>query len=173
MSKQAIAKPSGQLVTGPFKFHPIANLFPMWGQAELEALAADIKEHGLRESVWLFEGKVLDGRNRSTACELAGVKIRTREFKGNRKEAISFVWSENFHRRHLTSSQAAMALAERKKIDPDFMREVVEPLAEEAKERQRLSQGRGKKGVKKVSHLNEKTRTKIAKLHGTEEAEAS
>ena len=155
------------------KFHPIANLFPMLQEVDLKSLAADIKENGLRESVWLFEGKVLDGRNRSKACEMAGVKVRTREFKGTtRKQAIAFVWSENFHRRHLTSSQAGMALAERKKLDPDFMREVVEPLMEEAKKRQRLSQGRGTKGREKVPDLI-RPRTKIAKLHGTEEAEAS
>jgi len=156
------------------KFHPIANLFPMLQEVDLESLAADIKENGLRESVWLFEGKVLDGRNRSIACEMAGVKVRTREFKGTtRKEAIAFVWSENFHRRHLTSSQAAMAVAERKTNDPDFMREVVEPLVEEAKERKRAAGGDKKSAkakaqkslVKKVSQA--KTRATIAKLHGT------
>ena len=149
------------------KFHPIANLFPMWGQAELEALAADITEHGQNVPAWLFQGKILDGRNRSRACDMAGKKLKTREFKGTKSQAIDFVWSENFHRRHMSSSQIAMSLVSRMKIDPSFMKAVVEPLKEEAKEAQRLSKGRGKKGVEKVPHLKAKTRTKIAKLHGT------
>ena len=157
------------------KFHPIANMFPMLSQDDLDALAADINEHGLNDSIWLFEDKVLDGRNRAKACELAGVKIKSRDFKGTYSEAVSFVWSENFHRRHLTSSQAGMAVAERKKLDPEFMRVVVEPMKEEANERMAAgkgadgSGGRGRKKnpVKKVSQGKTKTRTKLAKMHGT------
>ena len=72
-----------------------------------------------------------------------------------------------------------MALAERKSIDPDFMREVVEPLEEEAKEAAEAGRskggktaGRGRKKaadslVKQIPPSKAKTRTKLAKLHGT------
>ncbi len=67
--------------------------------------------------------------------ELAGLKPKTVEFNGDRRQAIDFVWSTNFDRRYLTSSQTAMVLAERRQRDPGFMKEVVEPLKEESKER--------------------------------------
>ena len=135
------------------KFHPIANLFPMLPDNELKALAEDIKQHGQREVIVSFQDKILDGRNRWTACTMAEVKPRTKKFDGTKAEAIRYVWSTNFHRRHLTSSQAGMALAERKKMDPSFVKEVVGPIQEEAKQEQRKSKGRGKKGVGKIPHL--------------------
>ena len=40
--------------------------------AEFDALVVDIKAHGLREPVVMYEDKVLDGRNRVLACQRAG-----------------------------------------------------------------------------------------------------
>lgn len=73
--------------------------------AELQDLAEDIKQHGQCDPVWLFEGKVLDGRNRARACDLAGVKPKTVEFNGDHRQAIDIVLPTNFHRRYLTPSQ--------------------------------------------------------------------
>jgi hypothetical protein len=42
---------------------------------EFEGLCADIKAHGLQEAIWEFEGKILDGRNRSRACHELGMEI--------------------------------------------------------------------------------------------------
>jgi hypothetical protein len=52
-------------MTDKLKFHPIADLFPLMEGAEFDDLVADIKKNKLRESIVLFEHKVLDGRNRS------------------------------------------------------------------------------------------------------------
>ena len=121
-------------------FHPIASIFPLFEGESLERLADDIRQNGLRESAWLFEGKILDGRNRSTACTMAGVKLETREFSGSYAEAIAFVWSENFHRRHLDSGQAAVADAKRVKMVSEYAA-IVEKMKAEAKGRKRGGQG--------------------------------
>lgn len=91
------------------KFHPFAEVFPLLDDGEFDALVADIKQHGLREKIWLYEGKILDGRNRFLACKTAKVEPQFREYKGD--DALAFVVSLNVQRRHLTESQRAMAAA--------------------------------------------------------------
>lgn len=163
------------------KSHPIADIFPMLSDDDLRGLSADIKANGQRDPIIVFQGKILDGRNRYKACGVAGVVAKTTDFKGSRSEAMTFVWSTNFHRRHLTSSQAAMALAERKKIDPKFVLAVIEPLKQEAAEAKTAGQksggktagsGRTKENslVEKVPPSKDKTRAKVAKMHGTNSA---
>jgi hypothetical protein len=55
--------------------HPAADLFPLMSEAELRELGEDIKANGLRASIVLYKGKLLDGRNRLDAMELVGVKF--------------------------------------------------------------------------------------------------
>ena len=50
-------------------FHPLANVFPLLAGEEFDALVADIQASGLREAIWLYEGQILDGRNRYRACQ--------------------------------------------------------------------------------------------------------
>lgn len=78
----------------------------MLPDAELEALAADIAQNGLRQPITLFEGRILDGRNRQRACELAGVGPTFIEYDGT--DPLGFVLSMNLVRRHLNESQRAM-----------------------------------------------------------------
>lgn len=92
-----------------YQYHPIAAMFPLLEGAELQTLVSDIKENGLQEPVWIYEGKILDGRNRSTACMMAGVMLATRFFTGTEEEAIAFSWSMNGARRHLSEGQLALA----------------------------------------------------------------
>jgi ParB-like chromosome segregation protein Spo0J len=97
------------------KFHPYAEIFPLIDDADFDALVEDIKAHGLREKIWTYEGKILDGRNRFLACKTAKVEPQYREYKGG--DALAFVVSLNVQRRHLTTSQRAMAAAEIAKLD--------------------------------------------------------
>ena len=105
-------------MTKPLAFHPFADRFPLMKGAELDALAKDIKANGLKEPIVLYEGKILDGRNRYRALLqiypqnddlLTGFSVPGEgyaqgfdQFDGdNDDEARAFVISMNIYRRHL------------------------------------------------------------------------
>ena len=87
--------------------HPLADLLPLLQGDEYEALVADIKKIGLLQPITLFDGMILDGRNRHRACEAARVKPRFETFQGTEEEALALVLSLNLQRRHLTTTQRA------------------------------------------------------------------
>ncbi|HZD60026.1 MAG TPA: ParB N-terminal domain-containing protein, partial [Anaerolineae bacterium] len=89
------------------EFHPIADIFPMMGMDEFLELKEDIEKNGLREPIWTYQGKIIDGRNRYRACKLVGVEPQFREWDGN-GSLVAFILSLNLHRRHLTQSQKAV-----------------------------------------------------------------
>lgn len=99
------------------KSHPFADLFRMMSVAELEALAADIAENGLRQPIVLYEGAVLDGRNRLLACEKAKVEPAFIEHEGDDASALALVISLNVQRRDLTGGQRALAAARKWGLD--------------------------------------------------------
>lgn len=92
------------------EFHRFALLFPELEAFELNQLAEDIKANGLVEPITLYEGKVLEGRNRWLACKIAGVEPKTVPYDGD--DALGFVISRNLRRRHLDTSQRAMIAAD-------------------------------------------------------------
>jgi len=101
--------------------HDIAAVFPLLPEEELKELAKDIKENGLRNAIALYEGKILDGRNRYRAlltipelandldpeCDGLGSFY---QYEGD--DPLGFVVSMNVHRRHLTESQRAAIATE-------------------------------------------------------------
>lgn len=91
------------------KFHPYSEVFPLIEGAAFDELASDIKANGLQESIWLYKGQILDGRNRFLACRKAKVDPKYRKYTG--KDPLAFVISLNIRRRHLNESQRAMASA--------------------------------------------------------------
>lgn len=99
-----------------YEHHEIANIFPLFADSEMEALTQDIKAHGLREAIWLYEGKILDGRNRYLACGLAGVMPSFRQYEGT--DPVGFVVSLNLHRRHLNESQRGMVATNIARLAP-------------------------------------------------------
>ena len=90
--------------------HPICLLIPSADEDELQDLTDDIRAHGLIDPIVLFEGMILDGRNRAAACERAGVAPRYVHFGGGREDALILVISHNLKRRHLTKQAIADAL---------------------------------------------------------------
>lgn len=91
-------------------FHEYANLFPMLDDGSLDELVEDIRTNGLMNPITLYEGQVLDGRNRYTACLRAGVPVRGDELPSD-VDPLKFVASQNLHRRHLDTSQRSMVAA--------------------------------------------------------------
>jgi hypothetical protein len=55
--------------------HPAAELLPPPPAEELRELGEDIKRHGQRIPVSIQNGKLLDGRTRLDAMELAGLPV--------------------------------------------------------------------------------------------------
>ena len=100
-------------------FHPFAEIFPLAEGDELEALVASIRNGGVREPITLYEGKILDGRNRYRAARTTNIsvpQIPSREFDPNKHgDPVRFVWDENLNRRHLNETQRGFAAA----VTPD------------------------------------------------------
>lgn len=92
-----------------YKDHPLAELFPLMPDDELQALADDIKANGIKSKISIYEGKILDGRNRYRACKLAKVEPVFVEWKG--RDPLAHVISLNLHRRQLTAGQRAIVAA--------------------------------------------------------------
>jgi hypothetical protein len=92
------------------KIHPIADLFPMMTEEELQYLAADIKANGLVHPIIVDdENQIVDGRNRNAACKIAGVEPTFDKLNG--RDPLDYIVSVNLARRNLTKGQQAMALA--------------------------------------------------------------
>jgi hypothetical protein len=101
--------------TQELKFHPLANLFPLMEGAEFDELVADIKARGLCERIIVYDGAILDGRNRYRACLAAGVKPTIERYeKGcpELKDPVAWVISRNLRRRHLTPEDKIKILAQ-------------------------------------------------------------
>jgi N6-adenosine-specific RNA methylase IME4/ParB-like chromosome segregation protein Spo0J len=101
------------------KPHPAADLFPMMGEAELNELAADIRQRGQLEPIIVIttgkEDLILDGRNRYEACRRAEVEPYLLTWDQELDPTASptaFVLSKNLHRRHLNESQRGLIGAE-------------------------------------------------------------
>jgi ParB-like chromosome segregation protein Spo0J len=92
--------------------HPYSELFPCMSKDELKGLKESIDSHGLIEPITIYQGMILDGRNRELICRKVGRQLRTIEFQGTDEEALRFVIDKNIHRRHLDASQRAMIAVE-------------------------------------------------------------
>ncbi|WP_423207988.1 hypothetical protein E2974_12440 [Paracoccus yeei] len=97
------------VISGPP--HDYANLFPMLDASGQDDLRRDIQQHGIREPVILFNGRILDGRNRYMAARDLGLDFPVADFDGTDADARAYVLSTNLHRRHLTESQRAVVAA--------------------------------------------------------------
>lgn len=133
------------------QFHEAANIFPLLDEKAFEELVADIGKNGLRESIKIMDGLVLDGRNRYRACLHSGAKPRFEHVSP--EDPIAYVLSLNLHRRHLSSAQSAMCAAR--------AREIYEKQAKE-----RLDTKGGRSGPVNLPEAKGDARDKAGKAFG-------
>ena len=101
--------------------HPVAKVFPLLPEGELQRLADNIKENGLQQSIVVQDGVLLDGRNRLAACELVGVRPRFEKYTGS--NPIGFIIGANVNRRNLSVGQKVAVAVE---LEPIFAKEAEE-----------------------------------------------
>jgi len=94
------------------KFRPEAEIWPLMSDNDLKALAEDIDRQGQLEPISIYQGDILDGRNRWLAMTQYCRSGRRPKLEDVSPESpIAFVVSLNEQRRHLTGDQRAMAAA--------------------------------------------------------------
>lgn len=94
------------------KYHPFSELTDFGAGIDIESLAGHMQKHGYdaTEPIYLYEGKILDGRHKHDAAQKAEVEPVFKEFVGTESEALAFV-EKKAHRQHLDTSQRAMLAA--------------------------------------------------------------
>jgi len=133
--------------------HRLANYFPAIEGQEFDDLVESIKKNGQLNPIILFEGKILDGKNRFRACQKLGVEPITQEYSGN--DPLDFVIAENINRRHMSKDQLAILAL---KMLPEFEKQVKERKSTKAKVNAK-NQARKENGdFIADSELREKTR---------------
>ena len=85
-------------------YHPIADIFPMMTESERVALVDDMRQNGYDQTtpIVMYEGKILDGRNRWEAAQGLGINPPTVQYEGD--DPLGFVIRHNLTRRHLSEA---------------------------------------------------------------------
>src|SRR5215469_2177466 len=113
------AMPERPRARARYAHHPLAEMFPLLKDAEFDDLVEDIRKHGLREPICLFEQRIIDGRNRKRACIKAGVEPRYHSIEfDNYDAAAAYVISKNMRRRHLAPKQRRELIEKLLRADP-------------------------------------------------------
>jgi ParB-like chromosome segregation protein Spo0J len=105
------------IVNDDLDIHPDALILPLMNPEEFRKFKEDIRVNGLVDPIILFQGKILDGRNRYNACMEPGIDVWARNWKGGMHPA-EYVLSKNYHRRHLELSEQDRAVPREIKIYP-------------------------------------------------------
>lgn len=98
-----------------YEFHPLANKYPLLDGQDSQDLLVGIQEAKcIREPIWLFEDKILDGRNRYLRGKEAHVRIPYRLFDpAVHGDPELFVKNMNEDRRHESHDVRRQRRAER------------------------------------------------------------
>src|SRR3984893_8261459 len=162
----ALAQGDG-VMSDTLSFHPLANIFPLLEGAEFVELVEDIRQHGQREPIVLYQNQILDGRNRHRACLAAGIACWFEEYDGD--DPLAFVISLNLKRRHLSESQRAMVaakLATLKRGDNQHS-----PIGETSQARAAELLNIGKRSVERAADVRERGAPEL--IHAVESDKVS
>lgn len=93
------------------EIHPLADAvaFPEMATGAYLPFAEDVRRHGLRVPILLYEGMILDGRARARAAREHGRTWSAEIYDG--PDPLGALVSRNLARRHLDESQRAMVAA--------------------------------------------------------------
>lgn len=93
-------------------FHPDTAIVPRMTVQERKELTDDMTTHGQRDAIKVYQGQIVDGRERYEICMTLGMAPKIEEIDLPQHATIrDVVLSFNYHRRHLTDSQRAMIAA--------------------------------------------------------------
>ena len=139
------------------------NIFPAAKAEDYNRLRDDIRDNGYdsKQPIIIYEGEVLDGWNRWTACLELKINPPTRQFDGNESEAIGLVMRTN-KRRNLNSGQWATIAVEAE----DIMAAIAAQAKRQQGKRTDLTSDKKLSEVIKHEHAG-KTATKAADLFNT------
>jgi len=89
------------------EFHKLSEIFPLIEGDEFDGFVEGFKKHGLLQPIVLFQGKILEGRNRYRAGKALGYKFGAKDFTElpPGQNPYEFVLVANVQRRHLTTDQ--------------------------------------------------------------------
>jgi hypothetical protein len=107
-----VIKPRGGTKPMEFQVHELALAIPPMSQREREILRDSIARDGVKVPLEIYEGKVLDGRNRLYFASVLKKPVHIKEFVGTQEEARRHVANLNLARRHLNPLQRALAVGE-------------------------------------------------------------
>jgi hypothetical protein len=109
---QVIDKPN-------FRLHDLCVLWTQASDEDLDSMIEVTKVLGgiFNDPGTIWNGLLLDGRNRQIVCQTLGLPFEYREFKGDYLKASVYVEAKNFARRHLTQDQKAMYKVLKAKVD--------------------------------------------------------
>jgi len=144
-------------MTPKYESHVIADEFPMMSSNELSELIGSIRNNGFdpRHPIQLFEGKILDGRNRYKASLEAGVEPVFAQWDG--PNPYNFVWRENATRRHLEPGVKAAKFLRFKQKSADWE-------AEKKRIQQQANEKRAVKARESVKAQTRDERGRVGKL---------
>lgn len=135
---------------GSYQVHPVAALFPLLEGQEFEELCEDIEAFGQRLPIVVYEGTLLDGRNRLRACLRLKIEPIVEEYTPRLNEDPGlWIISANITRRNLDADQRASMWTQAD--------ELMRSLRKQAAERQKAAGEQGKeggRGHKKTLPLN-------------------
>lgn len=97
-----------------WEYHELC-LWSPFIQETVDNIAKSMKEDGFdeRETILIYEGKILDGRHRYLAAIKSGVDPIFEEFRGSREEAIKKVTSKQVNRGHWPNAAKEFFYAQR------------------------------------------------------------